>query len=187
MQEDKTDQAPAPESPSSTGPTREDQAVHEIYKYAMGSFVAGMIPAPGIDLAAVTAIQIKMLHSISNLYSVPFSQNAAKSVVVSLFGGLGATAIARGTFGSLVKAIPLVGPLAGPVVLPAMAVAATYAVGRVFIRHFESGGTFLDFDSTEARTHFNRLYSEGKALASDVARRWRKGEKPAETETPPSK
>ena len=44
--------------------------------------------------------------------------------------------------------------------------ATTYAVGKVFIEHFESGGTFLDFDPEKMRDHFQELYEEGKQLAT---------------------
>jgi hypothetical protein len=37
---------------------------------------------------------------------------------------------------------------------PAFASASTYAVGKVFIQHFATGGTFLDFDPDKVKAHF---------------------------------
>jgi hypothetical protein len=48
----------------------------------------------------------------------------------------------------------------------AIGAASTYAVGKVFAEHFESGGTFLDFDEEKAREHFKAMYEEGKAFVS---------------------
>jgi hypothetical protein len=40
--------------------------------------------------------------------------------------------------------------------------ASTYAVGRVFIQHFESGGTFLDFDPDKVRAHFEAEFKKAQ-------------------------
>jgi hypothetical protein len=45
----------------------------------------------------------------------------------------------------------VIGTLFGMVSVSGFAVAATYAVGRVFIAHFESGGTLLDLDLASAK------------------------------------
>ena len=134
----------------------------------LGAVVAGAIPSTVFDVVAITGIQLKLLHSLSNLYNVPFKKEWGKSAVASLFGGLGATSIATGTFGSFVKMIPVVGSLVGLVPLPIMAGAFTYAVGKIFVQHFEAGGTFLTFDAEKVREYFNELYNDGKQVAEDT-------------------
>jgi hypothetical protein len=47
--------------------------------------------------------------------------------------------------------------------MPAFGAAATYAVGQVFIQHFESGGTFLDFDPDKVREHFRQEFDRARA------------------------
>ena len=42
--------------------------------------------------------------------------------------------------------------------MPAFNAAATYALGRVFIQHFECGGTILDLDPDKVREHFRREF-----------------------------
>jgi uncharacterized protein (DUF697 family) len=72
------------------------------------------------------------------------------------------------------KLIPVVGLLAG---LPAMALFCggyAWALGNVFIQHFESGGTFLDFDAEKVREHFQAQFEEGRKMAATM---W-KDEKP---------
>lgn len=147
---------------------KEISANSTIKKYVIGSMVVGLIPAPGLDIAAITAIQLKMLHTLSSQYEIPFSRDIGKSVIASLVGSLGATSIARGTFGSIVKAIPVVGSIAGAITLPAVAGASTYAIGKVFVQHFEAGGTFLDFDPKEVRSFFKQKYMEGQDIAKEL-------------------
>jgi hypothetical protein len=57
---------------------------------------------------------------------------------------------------SMVKSIPIAGTAVGALVTPALAVAATYAIGMVFIQHFASGGTLLDFEPPNYREFISR-------------------------------
>jgi uncharacterized protein (DUF697 family) len=152
------------------GTTKECEAKSVITKYLLGSMGAAIIPLPVVDTAAIVGVQLKMLHSLSKIYGVPFSDNAGKSVLASLVGGVGAASVARGTFGSLVKLVPIVGPIVGAVTLPVLAGASTYAVGKVFVQHFEAGGTFLDFDPAKVRKYFEKVYSEGAKVAEEVSK-----------------
>ena len=139
-----------------------------INKYILGAVVAGTIPSPAFDVAAISAVQLGLLHSLSKIYNVPFKKELGKSSVASLLGGMGATSIATGTFGSFVKMIPFVGPLVGFITLPVMAGAFTYAVGKIFVQHFEAGGTFLTFDAKKVQGYFKELYNDGKKVATDT-------------------
>ena len=132
--------------------------------WAMG---ASVMLIPFVDVAAVAAIQLAMLNDLSHLYGVTFSQNRAKSIIAALLGSVGATSATAG-LRSLVKAIPLVGPLAGVVFSPIVSGGSTYAIGRVFVCHFESGGTFLDFDPEKARKQFADSLREGQKIAEDL-------------------
>jgi len=49
--------------------------------------------------------------------------------------------------------------------LPTSAAATTYALAKIFIQHFESGGTFLDFEPSRVRNHFAHYYAQGKRVA----------------------
>ena len=50
--------------------------------------------------------------------------------------------------------------------MPALAGASTYAVGKVFVQHFESGGTFLNFDPEDVRDYYAEQFEKGKAAAA---------------------
>ncbi|MNC99258.1 hypothetical protein D3C83_174830 [compost metagenome] len=46
--------------------------------------------------------------------------------------------------------------------MPALAGASTYATGRVFVDHFESGGTFDNFDPETARGDYAQQLDKAK-------------------------
>jgi uncharacterized protein (DUF697 family) len=136
--------------------------------YMWWSMGAGLIPVPYLDLAAVSGVQLKMVSEISKIYEVPFQENRGKAAVGSLVGFVLPHATACGLIGSTIKAIPLIGALAGA---PAMAIfcgAYAWALGNVFIQHFESGGTFLNFNPDEVKEYFRAQFEEGKKMASSM-------------------
>jgi uncharacterized protein (DUF697 family) len=49
---------------------------------------ASLVPVPLFDLLALSGVQLKMLHSLTKLYEVPFSKNLGKSSIASLLGGV---------------------------------------------------------------------------------------------------
>jgi len=165
---------------SETGPKEEptlvDQAVNErvdrlveahdtVKNYAIAACTVGLVPIPFVDLAVLSGLQLKMCHSIAKVYDVPFAKSLIKSLITSLLSG--STAImAAYPVGSLMKSIPIIGQATGALSVSMIGGAATYAVGKVFVEHFESGGTFLDFDAEKAKDHFKQLYEEGKEFAS---------------------
>ena len=148
--------------------TKEQLAQKYIKKHMIGAMAAALIPAPGIDLAAVAGVQIKMLAGMSKIYNVPFKENRAKNIIAALAGSFGASAMATGLVASAVKIIPIFGQLGGAMALPLVAGASTYAVGKVFVQHFESGGTFLDFDPEKTREYFAQKLTEGQKVAADL-------------------
>ncbi|QEP43912.1 DUF697 domain-containing protein [Ectothiorhodospiraceae bacterium BW-2] len=138
-----------------------------VRNYTMAAMAPALIPVPGLDLALITSVQLKMLHSLSNEYEVKFSKHLGKEAVASLMGSILPLATTS-TVASFVKVVPLVGQAAGTLSLMTLSAAATYAVGKVFIQHFESGGTFLTFDPEAVRDHFAQEFEKGKDVAAEL-------------------
>ena len=134
---------------------RSSSATKVVERFSFWSGVAGLLPIPFVDLAAVAAVQIQMLRLISRIYDVPFSENRGKVLIAGLFGTVIPVSAGVG-MASVVKGIPIAGTAVGALVTPALAVAATYAIGRVFIQHFASGGTLLDFEPPNYREFISR-------------------------------
>lgn len=147
---------------------RGEQVKKTIRNYMIGSMAAGLIPAPVLDLAAVTGIQLKMIHSIARKYEIPFSEEWGKATIGSLINGLGVFPVAVGVFGSLVKIIPIVGTITGALSFPLMAGATTWAIGKVYVQHFEAGGNMLNFNPEKMKAYFKQAYEEGKLVAEEL-------------------
>lgn len=133
------------------------QAKSVVNRYAMLSGGAGLIPVPLADVAAISAIQVKMIADLAKIYDLEFRKDRVKSVVTGLLGGFVPTAaagVATGAAASYVKSVPIAGTIIGTVTLPAFAYIATRTVGRVFLTHFESGGTLLNFNPDVVRAQF---------------------------------
>ena len=150
--------------------TNEQKALKLTRRYSLWSMGGGLIPIAGLDLVAIVAAQIKMVHDMSEIYGVEFKENRAKSIVTSLIGSLGIVPLGTGVFFSALKFVPFVGALAATISLPIIAGGITYATGKVFILHFESGGTFLDFNADKMKRAYRVMFDEGKAaMAKDAS------------------
>jgi uncharacterized protein (DUF697 family) len=139
-----------------------EQADLIVKKYMNWSFVGGLIPLPLVDLAAVSGIQMKMIYDLANLYEVPFKAHLAQSAVSSLLGSVVPGVVASTALGTGIKFIPIVGTTLGVITMPALSLASTYAVGRIFTTHFEIGGTLLDFDPEKVREHFRAEFEAAR-------------------------
>lgn len=144
--------------------SRIDEANSIVTKYSAFAFGGGVIPFPLMDVVAVSGIQLKMLGDLAKNYEIEFLENWGKSAISAVIGGAGPHALAAGIVGSLVKAIPVFGSTIGFATMPMLSAAATYAVGKVFIQHFESGGTFIDFDVASARVLFREQFTLAKKM-----------------------
>lgn len=139
-----------------------------IKRNTLWSLGAGLLPFPVVDLFLASGVQLKMLKELSELYEVTFSDAAAKKIVTSLVSSTGGVMIGASIGASLGKLIPGVGSALGLVVAPVTVGAFTYATGRVFLMHFESGGTFLDFDPHKMRKYFREEFEYAKDKVSQL-------------------
>lgn len=135
--------------------------------WALGAGTVGsFVPVPIADAALIGAVQVKLLAQLSKNYDVPFSKNAAKNAIGSLVGGL-APGLVAGAYGGLFRMVPVIGKYLTLATLPLFGAATTFALGKVFVQHFESGGTFLNFDPDATRKYFQEQYEKGKQLAAE--------------------
>jgi len=124
---------------------------------------AGFIPVPIADLFAVSAIQLDMIRQMCKIYDIDFKETEGKAVITALTGSslarLGARAI---------KFIPGVGSILGGVTMAVLSGGSTYALGEVFKKHFETGGTFLDFDPSRLKKYYDEKFEKGKEVANKI-------------------
>jgi uncharacterized protein (DUF697 family) len=151
-----------------TDERRDELASQIVDRFSLYSGAAGLIPLPVVDVATVGGVQLQMLRRLSEIYGVPFSDNRGKSIIASLAGALIPASTASGTavgIGSLFKALPGIGTLVGAVTMPVFSAGATYAIGKLFIQHFASGGTLLDFNPPDYR-EFIKAHKDKLGLKS---------------------
>jgi uncharacterized protein (DUF697 family) len=129
---------------------RNELAEKLVNRFSMWSGAAGLIPVPVADIAAVGSVQVQMLRKLSELYGVPFSENLGKSLIAGLVGSVIPASSGIG-IASAMKAVPFFGTTVAVLSMPALSAGATYLIGRVFIQHFASGGTLLDFNAPDYR------------------------------------
>jgi uncharacterized protein (DUF697 family) len=172
----------APAATSSTPDAlmqRQERAEAVVRRNIYWALGAGAIPVPLLDFAAITGVQVKMLKQLSNEYEVPFFENKVKNIVGSLLSASLSVGTGTALIFSALKIIPFFGSAAGLISVPIAAAAITYATGRIFIQHFESGGTFLDFDPKKVRERFRSEVEQGKEVAAKMQTQAQSPSKPA--------
>lgn len=155
---------------------RSEEADSIIKNHMIWSMGAGFIPVPIADLFAVSAIQLDMIRQLAKLYELDFKQSEGKAIISALTGSglarLGARAV---------KFIPGVGSVLGGMTMAALSGASSYALGEVFKKHFETGGTFLDFDPERLKKYYNEKFEKGKEVAKNIQKDGDRKKEVAET------
>jgi uncharacterized protein (DUF697 family) len=121
-----------------------------VERYANFCAVGGIIPVPVANAAAITAIMVRMVKSLSSLYGVPFERNRARAVVIGLMGGVLPTGFATIATTTITYFIPGYG-LLGLAVSSVTSSAYARGIGQLFIEHFENGATLFDLRSIVLR------------------------------------
>jgi uncharacterized protein (DUF697 family) len=137
-----------------------------IRHHVWASMGFGLIPLPLIDFIALTGVQLLMLRKLARLYNIPFRKDKVKNILSALIGGAFPPAVSGPLAASIAKGVPLIGQTTGAITMPVIAGAATYSIGKVFVQHFASGGTFLTFDPEEVRAYYADMLKEGEMGAA---------------------
>ncbi|HLA28315.1 MAG TPA: DUF697 domain-containing protein [Syntrophales bacterium] len=148
-------------------PERKAETDRMIKNHMYGAMGVGLIPIPVVDFLALTGIQIRLLYKLADFYGVAFSKERAKSIIAVLVGSFVPVATA-GPIASIIKIFPIIGQATGALAMLITGGACTYALGHVFVQHFESGGTFLDFEPEKVKEYFAELFKEGQEAVAEM-------------------
>lgn len=140
--------------------TKANTADAIIKNYMLGAIGVGFIPLPVLDVTALIAVQLKMLHSLAKVYEVDFSEDLGKKVITSCLGGSIPVSLSY-SLGALLRAIPVYGWVIKGISSSAFSGAFTYAIGKLFVQHFESGNTFLTLDPQRVNDYFLEKFEKG--------------------------
>jgi len=127
---------------------------------------AGLIPVPIVDFFAVSGIQLDMIRQLCKTYDQDFKESEGKAIITSLTG----SGLARIGAKAMIKFIPGIGSIIGGVTMAVLSGASSFALGEVFKKHFETGGTFLDFDPKRLKKMYNEKFEKGKKVAEQIKR-----------------
>lgn len=150
-----------------------EKAIRESVYASMG---IGVVPLPMFNVAAVTASNLNLVHKLSKLYGVEFKEGVAKKIIIAITGA-SAGVLATPIVETAVIGLPLVGlPLAigTKSVLNGM---TTYALGKMFVTHFERGGNFLAANVDSMKEDFTAAYKNSREWLGNTI----SGKKNAET------
>jgi uncharacterized protein (DUF697 family) len=167
-------EAPSPAAPVDSAPTERPfddeerfRAAHRLLAhYRRWTIAMASAPLPLMDAALVSGVQIRMLSRLAKLYGVPFERVRVAGLLSALFGGWTPYTITTGFAGAAARLAPGLGTLIGIATSIGTSVLATETIGKMFIQHFEEGGTFLDFEPKKYRERLQKAKSERKAGGS---------------------
>lgn len=114
------------------------QATRIVERHKMYAAVGGLFPMPAVNVAGVTAIILRMVKSLSDLYHVPFERDQTRSIVLGLMGGAAPTGLAAVTASTLAFVVPASG-LFGLAVSSVTAASLTRGIGMIVVERLEKG------------------------------------------------
>jgi uncharacterized protein (DUF697 family) len=141
-----------------TEPTYLPQRLHEspllcrmkakqaVRDHALLSGSTAAVPVPILDMVADAAVQVRMIKRLAEIYGIDFAEERAKTLAVAALGGFSAGWAAGGLlrYASFALYFANFWPSA------ILSAAITYAIGQVFIHHFEQGGGLQDLSPDAA-------------------------------------
>jgi uncharacterized protein (DUF697 family) len=118
----------------SEGATRKNRAIKTVKTYVLLSGGVGFIPMPLFDQVAIAGLSAKMLSDLCQIYNVKFSEHKIKAIVASVLGGAHSEWITGSVVFHFSRFIPGISLITKPVISGTI----IYAIGRLFVHHFES-------------------------------------------------
>lgn len=140
----------------------QEQAARIIASSVKWGAAASIVPVPYLDLVGLGAVQYSMIRDIARAYDQEPQSEMVRGLVSTLLGTLTPFAASGALVGSSLKFIPGGGSLLGSVSLAAFGSAATYAIGKTFVRHFEGGGTMDNFSADAIKEDLKKDFSKAK-------------------------
>jgi len=171
MQEDKREKGNGTELSEDASDVPEVNADKTIRHHVYVALGIGLIPIPFLDFVGVTGVQLNLMRNLAQIYNMPFSKDMVKNLIGALIGGAFPASTGPRIAFSIAKTVPGIGSALGVASASAVSGACTYAVGKVFSRHFAEGGTFLSFDPEAAKAFYEEMLKEGQEVAAELKMR----------------
>lgn len=164
MQESNSDNLPA----SVDLQNKNEQADGIIRRYALFGTATGLIPVFGLDVAALTAIQVKMIKELANVYEYDIEDQMIRmsitTGVTSLAGRL-VTAVAT----TITKAFSPLKFIIGGATQAALSGFMTAETGKIYQARMANGQNPADISVSEIVNHIVSMVQQGEWNPTKVA------------------
>ena len=143
-----------------------DKIIRNKVYVAMG---VGVVLIPAINFASLMAIQLKLVKELSDYYGVEFKKNVVKNIITSVITS-GTSVLGSFALESSVIGVPVVG---FPIAVGSKALTGgltTYAIGMMFVTHFEKGGTLAGDNWDCMKESFKKAMGKSRNWLADVLR-----------------
>jgi uncharacterized protein (DUF697 family) len=114
---------------------RLQRAFKIVDRHKLYAGLGGLLPMAAVNVVSVTAVILRMVKGLSDLYGIPFERDKTRSIVIGLMGGAAPTGLAAAT--TLSFAAPIAGAV-GLAVSSVTAAALTRRIGLYFVERFET-------------------------------------------------
>lgn len=128
------------------------KALRIVRRYTLLSGGIGLIPAPLFYQIGVAGVLGKMLYDLSELYGTSMSKQKNKAMIAAILGGAHSEWITGYMRNYIKKVLPGMVAIGTSIARPVVAAGIVYAVGKLFIQHFENGA-WLDGASPSNLPH----------------------------------
>jgi len=147
--------------------SRQAEATSILKTYALASGGAGLVTAPFLGMAAITALHLSLIRDLSGLYEVEFSKDTARGTLLALGAAFVPGWLGFGIQRSILEKLPLMTGGVGWLVSAGFSAAVTYGLGKTLIDHFESGGTLENFDVSQMHSAIRHVFAQARSIAHD--------------------
>ncbi|WP_116127794.1 DUF697 domain-containing protein [Lewinella sp. IMCC34183] len=162
-------QASGQNLPAKNGPDgKADQADSIIRRYALYGTAAGLIPSFGLDVIAMTAIQVKMIKDLADLYDYDVDDQMIRMTITTGITSLGSRLI-TGVATSLARAFSPLKFLIGGATQAALSGFMTAEIGKIYQARLASGENPADVSVSEIVNHVISQVQQGKWNPTKVA------------------
>ena len=159
-----------PSATVSTASRHAAAAATIVKEHATLAIAASLVPVPFVEFAAMSAVHLRMIEDLTREYGKEFQSHRAKAIVAATVSGCASYYLDSYLTATLAKFIPGLGSAIGLITMPSVAGGLTYALGRVYIRHLEAGGSLFDFDFSSIQPRVLQEVEQNRVSPSEIAR-----------------
>ena len=115
------------------------RALKIVHNYTLLAGGIGFIPIPSFYQVAVGGLLGKMLYDLGKLYGTSLTRQKNKAIIAAVLGGAHSDWITVYLGNNIEKILPGMSVISNTIARPVVAAGITYAIGRLFVKHFDSG------------------------------------------------